>query len=51
MSSPGSFDGLDLAGPGVVPINHWQPGQAPGAQPDPALPACAALGRKPGQAS
>ena len=45
------FDGLDLAGPGVVPINHWQPGQAPDAQPGPALPAYAALGRKPGQAS
>jgi hypothetical protein len=45
------FDGLDLVSPGVVPINHWQPGTVPGAQREPALPAYAALGRKPAQAS
>ncbi len=41
------FDGLELVGPGVVPINHWQPGREPEERPDPALPAYAALGRKP----
>jgi hypothetical protein len=43
------YDGLDLVGPGAVPINHWQPGPVPGAQPEPALLAYAALGRKPAQ--
>jgi O-methyltransferase involved in polyketide biosynthesis len=41
------FTGLDLVGPGVVPINHWRPAREPGPQPDPGLPAYAALGRKP----
>jgi hypothetical protein len=45
------FDGLDLVDPGLVPINHWQPGPAPATQREPALPAYAALGRKPAQAS
>jgi hypothetical protein len=40
------FHGLDLAGPGAVPVNHWQPGPPP-ARRDDALPAYAALGRKP----
>ena len=40
------FDGLDLTEPGVVPINHWQPGPAPDTQREPALPAYAALARK-----
>jgi hypothetical protein len=45
------FDGLDLAPPGVVPINHWQPGP-PRQEPDQAaLPAYAALGRKAAPAS
>ena len=45
------FNGLDLVGAGVVPINHWQPGLAAGAHlPDP-LPCYAALGRKPALAS
>jgi len=42
------FDGLELVAPGVVPINHWQPGPPPQARPESALPAYAALGRKPG---
>jgi hypothetical protein len=41
------FTGLDLAAPGVVPINHWQPGLPAGSLPEEALPAYAALGRKP----
>jgi S-adenosyl methyltransferase len=41
------FDGLDLVGPGVVPINHWQPGPASDTRRKPVLPAYAALGRKP----
>jgi O-methyltransferase involved in polyketide biosynthesis len=45
------FDGLDLIAPGVVPINHWQAGPPPQAQPGPALPAYAALGRKPSPSS
>jgi SAM-dependent methyltransferase len=45
------FDGLDLAGPGVVPINHWRPGPAPGTPQEPPLPCYAALGRKPARAS
>jgi hypothetical protein len=41
------FDGLDVAGPGVVPLNHWNPG--PGVSDnEAALPAYGALGRKPG---
>jgi len=43
------FDGLELAHPGVVPINHWQPGPRPGTHEEGALPAYAALGRKPAQ--
>jgi hypothetical protein len=40
------FDGLDIAAPGVVPLNHWNPGPAvTGAEA--ALPAYGALGRKP----
>lgn len=39
------FDGLEIAEPGIVPLNQWQPGQlGPGATP---LPAYAGLGRKP----
>jgi hypothetical protein len=38
------FDGLELIDPGVVPINHWEPG----APAEPPLPAYAALGRKRG---
>ena len=40
------FDGLELVAPGVVPINHWQPGPPPDAQKEEALPAYAALGRR-----
>jgi hypothetical protein len=40
------FDGLDLVDPGVVPINHWQPGRASAAPTEAPLPAYAALGRK-----
>ena len=43
------FDGLELAVPGVVPINHWHPGPPPGTRKKTALPAYAALGRKPAQ--
>jgi hypothetical protein len=40
------FDGLDVADPGVVPLNHWNPG--PGvSDTEAALPAYGALGRKP----
>ena len=42
----GFFDGLDLLAPGVVPINHWQPGSQPAGQRETPLPAYAALGRK-----
>ena len=45
------FDGLDLAGPGVVPVNHWRPGPAPGTPQEPPLPCYAALGRKPARPS
>ncbi len=45
------FDGLELTGPGVVPVNHWQPGPPPGTQEEEALPAYAALARKPRPAS
>jgi hypothetical protein len=41
------FDGLELTAPGVVPINHWQPGPPPGTRQEEALPAYAALARKP----
>jgi O-methyltransferase involved in polyketide biosynthesis len=41
------FDGLELTAPGVVPVNHWQPGPPPGPRPEAALPAYAALARKP----
>jgi hypothetical protein len=44
------FQGLELAAPGVVPINRWHPGPPPGTFKDEALPAYAALGRKPEQA-
>jgi hypothetical protein len=40
------FDGLELVGPGVIPINYWRPGLAQ-PQPDEPLPTYAALGRKP----
>jgi hypothetical protein len=40
------FDGLELAGPGVVPVNHWQPAPLPDDRQEEALPAYAALGRK-----
>jgi hypothetical protein len=40
------FDGLELAAPGVVPINQWQPGPPPASQQEEALPAYAALARK-----
>jgi SAM-dependent methyltransferase len=43
------FDGLELAGPGVVPINHWQPAPLEELEQEDALPAYAALGRKPAQ--
>lgn len=42
------FDGLELAGPGVVPINCWRP--QPGCQQEEGLPAYAALGGKPAPA-
>jgi hypothetical protein len=45
------FDGLELAGPGVVPVNHWHPGLRPGPDEEGPLPAYAALARKPAQAS
>lgn len=42
------FDGLDLTGPGVVPVSRWQPRPLPdGQQKTEALPAYAAIGRKP----
>jgi hypothetical protein len=42
------FDGLELTGPGVVPVSHWQPAPLPdGQQKKEVLPAYAALGRKP----
>jgi O-methyltransferase involved in polyketide biosynthesis len=41
------FDGLELTGPGVVPINRWQPDGADAAAAGQDLPAYAALGRKP----
>lgn len=44
------FDGLDLIGPGVVPINHWQPGPALDTYSEPPLTAYAALARKPAPA-
>jgi hypothetical protein len=44
------FDGLELVPPGVAPVNHWHPGPAPDTQPEPALSAYAALGRKPAPA-
>lgn len=39
------FDGLELAEPGLVPVNHWRP--PPGGRQEEGLPAYAALGRKP----
>jgi hypothetical protein len=45
------FDGLELAAPGVIPINRWHPGPPPETHEDEALPAYAALGRKPAQAA
>jgi hypothetical protein len=45
------FDGLELIDPGVVPVNHWQPGPPPDTQMEEALPAYAALARKPHPAS
>ena len=44
------FDGLELTGPGIVPVNRWQPDPPPDGQQEEkeALPAYAALGRKPG---
>ena len=45
------FDGLELIDPGVVPVNHWKPGSPPGTQEEEALPAYAALARKPPPAS
>jgi O-methyltransferase involved in polyketide biosynthesis len=45
------FDGLELVAPGVAAVNHWQPGQPPDTQKEEALPAYAALGRKPQPAS
>jgi hypothetical protein len=44
------FDGLDLVPPGVAPINHWQPRPRPHQPHGAALPAYAALGRKPARA-
>ena len=41
------FNGLELTSPGVVPINHWQPGPPPDATREAPLPAYAALGRRP----
>jgi hypothetical protein len=41
------FGGLELLAPGVVSVNHWQPGPPPAAPQEAALPAYAALGRKP----
>ena len=45
------FGGLELLDPGVVPVNHWKPGPPPGTQKEVALPAYAALARKPHPAS
>ena len=44
------FDGLELAGPGIVPVNRWHPDPPPDGQQEEkeALPGYAALGRKPG---
>ena len=39
------FDGLQITDPGVVPLNHWQPGP-PGPGTPVGLPAYAALGHK-----
>jgi hypothetical protein len=36
------FGGLELVTPGVVPINHWQPGLPPDSEQGEALPAYAA---------
>jgi O-methyltransferase involved in polyketide biosynthesis len=42
------LDGLELAGPGIVPVSHWQPAPPPDSQQEKeVLPAYAALGRKP----
>jgi hypothetical protein len=41
------FDGLELLDPSVMPVNHWQPGPPPGTRKEEALPAYAALARKP----
>jgi hypothetical protein len=41
------FDGLELTGPGVVPINRWQPDGSGAGAAGQDLPAYAALGRKP----
>jgi hypothetical protein len=45
------FGGLEFIDPGVVPVNHWQPGPPPDTQKEEALPAYAALARKPHPAS
>jgi hypothetical protein len=45
------FGGLELIEPGVMPVNHWQPGPPPDTQKEEALPAYAALARKPRPAS
>jgi hypothetical protein len=41
------FGGLELIASGVMPVNHWQPGPPPDTQKEEALPAYAALARKP----
>jgi hypothetical protein len=42
------LDGLELAGPGIVPVSHWRPAPLPdNQQKTEVLPAYAALGRKP----
>jgi hypothetical protein len=40
------FDGLDIVDPGIVPLNHWNPGPAVTGT-EAGLPAYGALGRKP----
>ncbi|WP_433468807.1 SAM-dependent methyltransferase [Spirillospora sp. CA-128828] len=40
------FDGLELVEPGIVPVTHWRPDTAAGAEPEP-VDAYGAVGRKP----
>ncbi|WP_433478635.1 SAM-dependent methyltransferase [Spirillospora sp. CA-142024] len=40
------FDGLEIVEPGIVPVTHWRPDTAAGAEPEP-VDAYGAVGRKP----